>query len=167
MQEFKKKELFKILNGAVAIILISSAIGVLENISLVKQLINGGCITPLSASTSNSSREASRIELEEAKKKFDEGKAVFIDARCSDEYNQGHIKGAISLSPDRLEMECPLAIVQLPREKEIVTYCSGTDCRLSIELAEKLTNLGYQKVSTFFGGWLTWEAAGYPIEPEN
>jgi rhodanese-related sulfurtransferase len=167
MQEFKKKEWLKILSGAVVIILVSSSIGVLANIPLLKQLINGECITPLSASTSASSREASRIDLEEAKKKFDEGKAVFIDARCSDEYNQGHIKGAISLSPDRLEMECPLVISQLLREREIITYCGGGDCRLSIELAEKLTNLGYPRVSIFFGGWLTWEAAGYPIDPGN
>ncbi len=166
MQGLNKKDRFKILLGAVAIVLLGSTIGVLANIPLLKQIINGECITPLSASTSP--REASRIDLEEAKKKFDEGRAVFIDARCPDEYNQGHIRGAISLSPDRLEMECPLVISQLLREREIITYCGGgTDCQLSTELARKLIALGYSKTNDFFGGWPAWEAAGYPIEAGN
>ncbi len=164
MRGLKKKEGLKILIGAAAIILVSSAIGVLANISLVNQLINSECIIHSRASH----REASRIDLAEAKKKFDEGQAIFIDARCLDDYNWGHIKRAISLPLDSLEMECPSVIAQFPREKEIITYCSGsTDCQLSIDLAKKLSNLGYLHVNAFFGGWLAWEAAGYPIEPGN
>ncbi len=164
MRDLKKKEGFKILIGAVAIVLISSTIGVLANTSLINRLINSECIIHSRASH----REASRTDLAEAKKKFDERQAIFIDARCPDEYNWSHIKGAISLPLDSLGMECPSVIAQLPREKEIITYCSGsTDCQLSIELAKKLSNLGYLHVNAFFGGWLVWEAAGYPIEPEN
>ncbi|UCD85740.1 MAG: rhodanese-like domain-containing protein [Deltaproteobacteria bacterium] len=163
MQETKKKETFKILIVAGLIVFLSSAIGVLANISLVNRIINSECITP-----TTSPREASQIDLAEAKKKFDGGEALFIDARCPDEYNQGHIKGAISLPPDKLELECPLAIVQLPRESEIITYCEGgTDCQLSTDLAKKLIVLGYLNVNDFFGGWPAWESAGYPIDPEN
>lgn len=164
MQEFKKKRGLKILIGAVAIVLISSAIGVLANLSLVDQLINSECVIHSRASH----REASRIDLAEAKEKFDGGEVIFIDARCLDEYNWGHIKGAISLPVDSLEMQCPSVIAQLPQAKEMITYCSGsTDCQLSIDLARKLINLGYLHVNVFFGGWPVWETAGYPTEPGN
>lgn len=41
--------------------------------------------------------EVPRITLDEAKKHFDEGTALFIDARSKDAYEQAHIAGAILL----------------------------------------------------------------------
>jgi hypothetical protein len=43
MQYLKVKECFKILIGAAAIILIGSSIGVLSNLSLVRELIGSEC----------------------------------------------------------------------------------------------------------------------------
>ena len=42
----------------------------------------------------------SRLEIDNikiAKLSYDGGKALFVDARSNDDYNEGHIKGAISL----------------------------------------------------------------------
>ncbi len=62
---------------------------------------------------------APRISLEEAKKSFDRGvNSVFIDVRSTAEYDKAHIPGAISM-PLR---EFPRRIVELPRDKEIITY---------------------------------------------
>ena len=51
--------------------------------------------------------EMPKITLKEAKFLFDSGKAVFIDARGYNEYEQAHIKGAVSVPvgtpPDKIK----------------------------------------------------------------
>ncbi len=41
--------------------------------------------------------EIPKIHIEEAKVLFESGKALFVDARGVGEYNQSHIKGAVSI----------------------------------------------------------------------
>jgi 3-mercaptopyruvate sulfurtransferase SseA len=63
--------------------------------------------------------EVPRVTLEDAKKAFDEGSAIFIDARPSEAYKDGHVKGSINLpygSTDDFD--------KLPRGKTIIVYCS-------------------------------------------
>ncbi len=59
-----------------------------------------------------------RISIEEAKNKFDDGSAVFVDTRSQADYEKAHIPGAISM-PLR---ELPTRLGELPRGKEIITY---------------------------------------------
>lgn len=64
--------------------------------------------------------EVPRIALEDAKKAFDDGAAVFIDARPADVYKQEHVKGAINIpySPQGSDID------KLPKGKTIIVYCS-------------------------------------------
>jgi phage shock protein E len=50
-------------------------------------------------------------------------KAVVVDARSAAEYEQGHIRGAVHLPPDRVRSEAK----RLPKDKAtpIVFYCRG------------------------------------------
>ena len=66
------------------------------------------------------SEEAPRITLEDAKKDFDAGTAIFIDTRGDDVHKAGHIKGAISISESTLEAR----IKDIPKDKKIIVYCS-------------------------------------------
>jgi rhodanese-related sulfurtransferase len=50
------------------------------------------------------------------------------------------------------------------KEKPYIIYCAGTECDLSILLGNKLFELGYRQIYIFFGGWLDWQNANYPIE---
>ena len=99
------------------------------------------------------------INLESAKEMYDRG-IIFIDARDEEEFAEGHIKGAI-LAPSTPEL------VQLfpDRSSPIVTYCSGGDCDVSMELAEQLMfEWEYERIFVYLGGWPEWEKAGYPVE---
>jgi 3-mercaptopyruvate sulfurtransferase SseA len=73
--------------------------------------------TPVAIPTDD---EAPRITLADAKKEFDAGTAVFIDARGADSYKDEHIKGAINISADTLDK----SIKSIPKDKKIITYCS-------------------------------------------
>jgi len=105
-----------------------------------------------------------RLSLSGAKDRFDRKSAVFLDARPPDEYQQGHIPGALSFYADQFDQVAPQVLPQLTdKTKEIIAYCHGTSCDLSIHLAQKLAEQGYTNVKVFFGGWPEWKKAGYPI----
>ena len=64
--------------------------------------------------------EVPRITIEDAKKAFDEGNIVIVDARAAEIYKQEHIAGAINIpigSPDS-EFD------KIPKNKKIIVYCS-------------------------------------------
>lgn len=65
--------------------------------------------------------EVPRITLEEAKKDFDAGIAVFIDSRGDVAWSQEHIAGSVSsgkIGP--IEENYP----NIPKGKKIIVYCS-------------------------------------------
>jgi hypothetical protein len=62
-----------------------------------------------------------RISLEELKQKLDAGaELVIIDVRSKEEFDQGHIPGAISIPWDEIKDR----YTELPRDREIITYCA-------------------------------------------
>ncbi|MDQ6786074.1 MAG: rhodanese-like domain-containing protein [Acidobacteriota bacterium] len=64
--------------------------------------------------------EAPRITLEDAKKAFDEGSALFVDTRAEVSYKTEHIKGAINIPADDFQTRYK----ELPKNKKIIAYCS-------------------------------------------
>jgi len=115
------------------------------------------------SSPSSSSARLTFINADEAVKIFQGGNGIFIDARHEDEFNEGHIKGALSLPLRTLETN-PGLIQGLPKDTLIVTYCSGEECALSIDLGEKLVAMGFTNVKVFFSGWLEWQKRNLPVE---
>lgn len=103
-------------------------------------------------------------ELDAAKTIFDEGKAIFIDARAQDIYDEGHIEGAESLPLEQFESRIAEFISRHPLSTPLITYCSGRTCRDSHELARLLLTVGYQDVRIFIDGYPAWQQKGYPSE---
>lgn len=101
------------------------------------------------------------IKIEKAYQLFKEG-VKFIDARMPEEYREGHIAGAINIPFDGDELYREV-LKAISKDEIIVTYCSGTDCDLSILLGDELFEKGYKKVYIFFGGWNDWVEKNYPI----
>jgi len=84
-------------------------------------------------------------------------KVTFMDVRYAGDYHRGHIKGAISLPFYRLDK------IDLPKDRPIITYCSGIGCSLSMDAAAKLTEMGYTNARYLLGGISEWELKGHPI----
>ena len=94
-----------------------------------------------------------QISGAEAKALMDsESGYIIIDARTQEEYDEGHIPGAILIPEyeiaDRAESELP------DRKQLILVYCrSGRRSKIA---AEELVKLGYTNVKEF-GGIIDWE----------
>ena len=94
-----------------------------------------------------------QISGAEAKALMDsENGYIIIDARTQEEYDQGHIPGAIMIPEyeiaDRAEKELP------DKDQLILVYCrSGRRSKIA---AEELVKLGYTTVKEF-GGIIDWE----------
>lgn len=106
------------------------------------------------------------LRLDEALAKYQGTDVAFIDAREPEDYAMGHIPSAISFPFDYYDDYADSVLTNLPKNREIVTYCGGADCELSLFMARQLKAEGYEHVSIFFGGFGAWEAAGLPVAEE-
>ena len=97
-----------------------------------------------------------------AKKLFDSGSMLFVDARNQDAYEQGHIQGAVSFPVGRFAEEIDPFKNTYPTSTSIITYCSGRECNDSHKLAQLLFMEEYTEVKIFIDGYPAWEHEGYP-----
>lgn len=93
-----------------------------------------------------------QIDQERAKEMMalDDGH-VIVDVRRLDEYESGHIPGAICIPNESIEAERPEELPNL--EQILLVYCRSG--RRSKEAAEKLFGMGYKNVYEF-GGIIDW-----------
>jgi rhodanese-related sulfurtransferase len=99
-----------------------------------------------------------------AKLSYDGGKTLFVDARSNDDYNEGHIKGAITLPVGEFDERVGNLLDNYSPDQSIITYCSGRTCEDSHRLAQMLIDLGYENVSIMIDGFPGWKENGYPVE---
>lgn len=104
------------------------------------------------------------ISLAQAYEIFQQGRALFLDARKPEEYAELHIPGAINLSPEKLEKEGAQTLEEIDKTRLIVVYCSQVQCDDSLKVAEKLQSLGFMEVAAFLAGFNAWDQAGYPVD---
>lgn len=103
-----------------------------------------------------------KISLEEAKQLFEGKAARFLDARPQSQYEEGHIRGALSLPwQDATNVFTEIA-GQLQDSDTLITYCDGESCELSHDLAIFLKDLGFTDVRVLINGWTVWQDAGLP-----
>ena len=106
-------------------------------------------------------------DVEVAKRLFDSGTVLFVDARSDDVYREGHIKDAVSLPYGKFSETIEGFKKRYPLSTSIVTYCSGISCRDSHELGKHLLMAGYENIKIFIGGYPAWEQRDYPSEGTN
>lgn len=99
-----------------------------------------------------------------AKLIYDSGKTLFVDARSRDNYDDGHIPGAVSMPVGEFNNLIDSFIDQHSVDQPIVTYCSGRTCADSHNLARLLMDFGFSDVKVFIDGFPGWKAEGYAIE---
>ena len=98
-----------------------------------------------------------QITAEEAKKIMDSGEEhIILDTREQDEFDEGHIPGAILIPYTEIENKAEEMLHD--KDKLILVYCrSGRRSKIA---AESLSKLGYTNVKEF-GGIIDWT---YEIE---
>lgn len=87
------------------------------------------------------------------------GQATVLDLRQESEYLAGHIPGARSVPLEELKK----ALRSIPKDQEVVAYCHGPYCVLSLEAVQLLTAKGY-RATRLDDGFVEWAAAGLPVE---
>ena len=93
-----------------------------------------------------------QISQDEAKEMMsrDDGH-IIVDVRRQDEYDAGHIPGAILIPNESIENTRPKELPDL--DQIILVYCRSG--RRSKEASEKLSKMGYTHIYEF-GGIITW-----------
>tara|TARA_B100000131_G_scaffold228353_1_gene220090 strand:+ start:203 stop:679 length:477 start_codon:yes stop_codon:yes gene_type:complete len=106
--------------------------------------------------------EPMAINLDFAKYLFEKDLAIFIDARDVEDFDAGHIQGAINIPYDYYE-NYEEQISSLDIGKTYIIYCNGEDCSLSMDLADYFFNeLLFEKVLIFEAGWPVWRDSKLP-----
>jgi molybdopterin/thiamine biosynthesis adenylyltransferase/rhodanese-related sulfurtransferase len=89
----------------------------------------------------------------------DEAPAL-IDVRERDEWEEGHLPGAVWVPRGFLESRIEQAVPD--RDQPVVVYCAGGS--RSAFAAKTLEELGYTNVSSLAGGFTEWKRAGFPYD---
>lgn len=89
------------------------------------------------------------------------GKYTVIDVRTKEEYDAGHIKGALNIDYYNDDFEEKIESQLKDKNKPYILYCrSGMR---SLYSAQILEDLGYTNVTNMKGGFLAWQSAGKPV----
>jgi len=109
------------------------------------------------------------ISADELKAKVISNNPVtIIDVRSSEGYaaSTTTIKGSIHFKVRKLKSRLPYApLKDLPKDREIVTYCACPKDQSSIAAAQILQAAGFKRVKVLQGGWLEWVRVNGPVEP--
>ena len=80
------------------------------------------------------------LEIDELKEKVANGEVLLLDVRPTEEYENGHFPGAVSIPLEDLEKK----LNELPKNIQIAAYCRGNLCLTSLEAVELLNEKGYK-----------------------
>ncbi|HEV2828441.1 MAG TPA: rhodanese-like domain-containing protein [Pyrinomonadaceae bacterium] len=109
------------------------------------------------------------ISAEELKSKISNNETIaIIDVRSSSGLLEADnkIKGAVYVKLRRLKSRLGLPpLKDVPRNREVVTYCACPNDESSIHAAQVLTDAGFTRVRVLKGGWVAWKKMNGQVEP--
>jgi rhodanese-related sulfurtransferase len=106
-----------------------------------------------------------RITVAELRQKLDAGEdVVILDLRSAAALQQDPhlIQGAIHLNLDEIEKP----EYELPRDRDIIVYCSCPNEVSSARVALRLQRKGFNRVRPLLGGIDAWREQNYPLAPK-
>lgn len=107
-------------------------------------------------------RKAGRLEgisREELLKRMRSGNVTLLDVRPEEEFHLGHLPGAVNIPVEELEQR----LADLPKDQEIIAYCRGIYCALSVDAVMALRRRGYD-ANRLTDGFPDWVEAGLQVE---
>ena len=84
---------------------------------------------------------------------------LFVDVREPDEWEEGHIPGAVYATRGRLEQQIEGLVPD--KTRPLVVYCSAGS--RSAFAAKSLAELGYEDVVNLAGGFTDWKRNGFEV----
>jgi membrane protein DedA with SNARE-associated domain/rhodanese-related sulfurtransferase len=88
---------------------------------------------------------------------------AIVDVRTTRSYAAQHIPGALRMTLEEADRE----LASLPRDREIVLYCTCPNEASAARVARLLMNRGFTRVRPLEGGLDSWIAAGLPVDEET
>ena len=79
---------------------------------------------------------------------------TIIDVRTSEEFEEGHIEGALNINVKSEEFVSE--IENLTKSDTLLVYCRSG--RRSLYAAQVMVSFGFQKIYDLEGGFLNWES---------
>ena len=112
-------------------------------------------VTKLFLHSQDTLEPVTRTELQ---RRLEDGSATIIDVRPRDEYEAGHIPGALSMPVDEVQRR----IRELPKNRDVIAYCRGPYCLYSLDVVTLLRKRGY-RARRADEGLPDWRANGFPV----
>ena len=104
--------------------------------------------------------EIDEIDASRAREIIEGESPSIVDVRERDEWDEGHIPGAVHVPRGHLEARIEQAAPD--KSRPVVVYCAGGN--RSAFATKTLEELGYQRVMSLAGGFTDWKRNGYPYE---
>lgn len=86
----------------------------------------------------NDNFEMEGLSLPELKDRMENGEVLLLDVRPKEEFEEAHIPGAVSIPIDELGDK----LASLPANFDVVAYCRGPYCLMSVEAVELMRTKG-------------------------
>jgi rhodanese-related sulfurtransferase len=102
-------------------------------------------------------KNIAEISPQDAAARLESGEAVIVDVRDHDEWDQGHIPGAIHMSRGTIELDIEEKVPD--PNATVICHCGGGRGALATESLQKM---GYKNVRNMAGGFKAWKAIGLP-----
>jgi rhodanese-related sulfurtransferase len=102
--------------------------------------------------------ELEPVTLSELQSLMRDDRVTVIDVRPREEYEAGHIPGAISIPLAEIKRR----IAELPKRREVIAYCRGPYCVYSLEAVTLLRQRGFS-ARRADQGVPDWRARGFPM----
>jgi rhodanese-related sulfurtransferase len=99
------------------------------------------------------------VELGSIKRLLRDRSVVFVDSRPRDEFDTGHLPGAVSLPWAEVEAGGVFTRPVLPRDRPLVIYCANEFCESALRLGMALKG-DHANVAVFVDGYEAWWNAG-------
>jgi len=103
--------------------------------------------------------ELQGVSVRELERRLRDGDVTLIDVRPREEFEAGHIPGALSVPIDQLRR----GRVDIPRTREVVAYCRGRYCVYAVDAVTLLRKRGH-RARRLTEGFPAWRRLGRRIE---
>ena len=103
-------------------------------------------------------KNISEISPQDAAAKLKSGAAIIADVREKDEWDEGHIPGAMHLSRGTIELDIEEKVPDT--NAMVICHCGGGG--RGALATESLQKMGYKNVRNMAGGFKAWKTAGLP-----